>query len=548
MNWPSPSNDSWALLGNLSRTAQLKTSRRESLIAVVQALGATRDPGVLPKIAPYLFDADLHVAIATREAIEHLTAAFPSQLFLGLDAALRWAGYGTFDASGRPDLNPAQVSRLSPSVASAWTLGLLSCFHNGYVREVALIRLAAECTSGTEIPFLLLRLNEWIRGIHAAAERALRDRLTASLSSIFLHHVPLLVRLRKRGRAASSPVFAEIEKLLYAEAPALAGIACGAHDRATRYYALRLALDAMPSLEKEVRENIFQQLSENLEPGMHLQMARWLAQATGLPDLQERFFSAGLGHRFAAARRAALEWAATRDPLHYRPELYAALLDPVAAIRAIGQYHLPKCEPIELRAFYRAAVEQAHRLKPALGGLGEIGQAVDAELALPLMRHPCSGVRAAALATLEKLALSAHLEIFIEALKDPSVTVVRRAVMALKHHVPQIGTDRLLEIFRTLPGTSSRRQLLSLLNRLSKWPKVNALLEVLDVPEETLHATTHSYLSGWLGAFNRSQLDPSFSDFERFEQNVHRHGSRMTPWLREELDALVQQYAGRFAR
>jgi HEAT repeat protein len=76
----------------------------------------------------------------------------------------------------------------------------LASFHaNGFVREVA-IRLLAEFDDGFELPYLLLRTNDWVPKLQVAAASAVLKRVTPSYSKHWFYCLGLIDRLRATHR------------------------------------------------------------------------------------------------------------------------------------------------------------------------------------------------------------------------------------------------------------------------------------------------------------------------------------------------------------
>ncbi len=81
-------------------------------------------------------------------------------------------------------LRPSDVSRLATSKFATSLVGLASFHKSGYVRETATQQLALQRT-GEELPFLLIRLNDWVSEVREVATKAVRARLEPSMRSIF---------------------------------------------------------------------------------------------------------------------------------------------------------------------------------------------------------------------------------------------------------------------------------------------------------------------------------------------------------------------------
>ncbi len=92
------------------------------------------------------------------------------------------------------------VFNLAPSPYFVSRLGLVSFHPNGHVREAAIQRLA-EIHTGEELPFLLIRLNDWVMEVREKAHDAVILRMDPSYAEHFLRHIALVLRLEMCGRA-----------------------------------------------------------------------------------------------------------------------------------------------------------------------------------------------------------------------------------------------------------------------------------------------------------------------------------------------------------
>ncbi len=445
-------------------------------------------------------------------------------------------------------MKPVAVNALPQTSATTPVLLGLASFHaSGYVRQSAIACLD-RVTSGGEIPFLLLRLNDWVASVRQQAEEAIARRLTAAHRDCYLQNLSLVERLRGRRRATQSPTLAEIEHLLGSDLPKLLAAALASQPRVVRRYGLSLAWQAAARLSVSASASVIVKLLETGEQEPRLQVARWLTSQDSPPALQEQFLPPLLVDRFVAVRRLSLSWCATRDPRAHAAVLRAALLDESRAMRAIAQFHLPKLESIDLRRFYQDAVRRSQNdhpgtLKAALGGLAETGRQEDAELVVPFVHSMNVGIRKAALATLAKLAAKDYLEVFLTALQERSPGVSRQARLALEPFAQHIGAHRLEKIFFETANDHVRTQTLLLINRVSKWQKLPLLIHIADLQSGPLGMKTHRLLWDWLLRFNCThQLQPKAAEITCLRQMLATHGRSLDHRLARELHAVLEAF------
>src|SRR3954447_18043505 len=145
-----------ALLDEL--TARVNRSDSVRRIWQVAALGECE---AIPYLAP-LFVAGTPVEIAAvGEAIGSLLSSATTEDLFRLDTSIREYAFWTADDSPWRRFAVSRVPAESNAVANIVLLKLLSMHADGYLREVALRSLNA-IHDGSEIPFLLLRLNDWV--------------------------------------------------------------------------------------------------------------------------------------------------------------------------------------------------------------------------------------------------------------------------------------------------------------------------------------------------------------------------------------------------
>ena len=501
MKWQKLSPAGFALVRQLSHdSSTFFFGRAGRMEHSLRALRDLREPAAIPALLDYLVDKQAGVAAETRTTVEELMARLPPDLLPTLDEGIRTAQGWWYDGEGRRPSKVARetLRRLPSGEVSPVALGLVSCHASGYVREGAVRRLDRESSSGREIPFLLLRLDDWVGAVRSAAESAVRRRLTEAHRPVFLQHLRLIVRLRQRSRSADSPVRAEIQRLLQGDLPALAAAALGCAEAATRAGSLALTWEAARDGDEKTQAEVVQIVLASANPADRLRAACWVVDPKAAPALARSFLPRLLEDRSAAVRRIALGWCSARDPHAHRPQLRAALLDPSASVRDMAQFRLPKVEPIDLRAFYRDALASEPKRKFALAGLGEIGAAADAALVLPWLGAAAIAVRKAALAALGRLALKEHLEVFIAALQDTSPGLSKQARATLTPHADAIGADRLAAIYADARHEHVRKQTLYLIDALWKWEQLPVLVEIVALDKSPSRELAALFLKRWL--------------------------------------------------
>lgn len=369
-----------------------------------------------------------------------------------------------------------------PANVDGALLRLLSFHASGYEREHA-VALLAKIEDGSELPYLLLRLNDWVPEVRDAASDAVLARITASYAPHFARNVTLLDRLRDAKRADHLPLLEQIAELLrvHARPELLAAL----QRRKTARAAFRLLND-----EDAVREGV---RSEDFIVRI------WSIQRGTLPDDVIREL---LDDSFAAVRRESLRVAIRRFP--GTDLLRRALLDRSASIRDEARFHLRSRSDEDPAAIYRDAL--AHNPLVAIAGLGETGNVSDADRLAGYLSHSSSRIRRATIRAIARLQGEAAIPMLLEMILDPSSAVSAQARNSLARQGAMLDGAQLSAMHPT--SDHAKRNLVLLMASLSKW---DSILALLDADREL--ATP--FIERWFAAYNRSQSVPSRAQLER---------------------------------
>ena len=368
------------------------------------------------------------VGDAAARAADEVLRRMPAQEYASLDARVRthgwWAERSRLSWAG---LDPRRLRRQAPKgwLRTAY-FGLASLHRNGRVREAAVQALAEE-RSGDEVPFLVLRLNDWVGPVRARAEEAVRDRLRPEHRQSWTRALPLVLGLEGRERHHAGFVVQGVLRLLTATPDALREV-LASPDRATRRAGHRIAHDAGgDSALLAARRAVG-------DPDVVVRLAAAGSVRTGIVADAE-VETAFLNDPAADVRRRVLLGRVERGTPHADETLREALLDESAGVRSDARFFLGRRtgEPIRADVYRRAldAPATASRLRAALGGLAEVGDASDADLAAPYLADERASVRAAALRAVLSLAAEAHAGRLLDLAQDPSPRVVRSVARAV---------------------------------------------------------------------------------------------------------------------
>jgi hypothetical protein len=425
---------------------------------------------------------------------------------LARDALRRLAGYNVLT----PEEVDALLDRLPPEQLPwldqvlrrtneelLWITPRMLSFHrSGYEREAAVQRLA-QCTTGAELPYLLLRLKDWVPQVRDAAERAVAERIRPEYLPHFARNFilvrePLLHRLRT---LLDDPIL-----------PQLLPTAPRSLIRFLLEHSANVApvvRSALTHADDLVRTWAVRHVSRVLPPEEALATLARLAS-----------------DRAPAVRREAL----SRLPADARPFFERALFDCSAAVRQVARSAL---HDVDVAARYRDALTTAHPV--ALTALSEVGSAADAALIVPFLSHERAAVRRAAVRSASRLAGEAYAQRLADMLLDPSRAVSAAARIALRRHVPILGQTRLEQLLTAATSPHARENIVALMSGLPKWQSITSLLRAAAVPGAI------SSIAQWNARYNRTQTAPSRSEIEALAAALAQAAASLDERLAREL-------------
>ena len=433
-----------------------------------------------------------------------------------------------------PKISPDELERIVTTAEVPTELvGLVNFHPSGYIRELAVRRLT-QSVSGQELPFLLLRLNDWVAPVYQTALMAVQERLTPQYAEALVRNIVLVSNLAGQKRHEHEPVLSAITALL---------------KRPECDDALRQGLAAP---DKQVRRLCFHVLREANDIRLSAGVTRMLADPdpvirlaaarcvrVKLPDDTLRALLPLMKQdAFLPVRREALYASPERMPELALAELRAALLDSNAAMRGIARFHLQQPGGFDVPALYRQTLTASvspSELSTAIGGLGETGTALDVGLILPYLPHPAAKVRRAAVRAVSRLDGDNQIEALFTALWDERPSVTHEAREALRPRLGLLDDVALWRRFKTVTQLHVRRDVLALLASLPKWESVPFLVEAAVDEDPLIQEAASEQIRCWSSRYNKSFARPTQTQLARLEKAL-----RMNPNV--NLEAMVSDW------
>ena len=486
-----------------------------------------------------------HPTITTQMTEEEIFKRYGHQLVVPISKTLEWVIWYMTDASPlelavldkrvreislyRPPepqwlrISPDELERIikAAGVPTA-LLGLVSFHPSGYIREAAMRRLT-QITSGQELPFLLLRLNDWVAPVYQLALAAVQERITPQYADTLVRSSIIVFNLEGRTRHQHGPVLSAITALLKRpECDAALQWGMVAPEKQIRRLCFRILREA----DDARLSGSVSRMSADLDPVIRLAAAR--CARVKLPDDALRTLLPLMKQDGSLpVRREALYASLERLPGLAPAELGAALLDTNAAMRGIARFYLRQSGDFDIPAFYRQALTASvlpSELSTAISGLGEIGEAGDAGLILSYLSHPLAKVRRAAVRAVSRLDGDNHTKALMAALADERPSVTHEAREALRSRLSLLADGALWHLFTTAALPHVRRDVLALMASLPKWESIPFLVEAAADDDPLTQGYATEQVRRWSSRYNSSFARPTLVQLARLEEAL-----RMNP-------------------
>jgi HEAT repeat protein len=506
----------------------------DSPASVLDQLVARGEPLTLGYVLPYAFDTRRAVARAAARAVSSILNRVPVSELPWLDEQLRARSTWGSTWFG---MTPADLDFHERFGSEAGALlGLATCHPSGYVREAGLKALQ-QTRDGSELPFVLIRLNDWVLPVRALAMSLMQDRIRTEYARQLVTVLPLVIRLRSTQRtnhAQTINAILGVLRLPESRDALLQGTKSA--DRQIRRMAFELAAEggAQPV------ETLFKAALADNDPHIRLWAARDLA-ASMPDDALDVALEALEKDRIMAVRREALELRLARRPESVKAKLLASLCDRSTGIRSFCQYHLRTRFQHDPVVDYRISIDaKAAKLPYALAGLGEVGEPSDIARVEPFLTDSRPRVRAAATRTLGRLSKEPPIPPLLRAVQDESPSVSREGRDALRRIAFRVPVDDLRDAFRNSRHAHVRKYALSLLATADLWDGAPTLIAASADAQDDLRRMGRALLGAWLFRTNRVWVVPTGRQLEQIQDALTAHGESMDTRQRDQLTFMLR--------
>ena len=538
-----PSQKTWDLIRGLYADPsfwQKLVGHQDHQLRAFEEIASLGEALVIPHLTPFLLDETSEVRDAAARTIGRLLAHVLSLEFVQLDEAFRdnW-GYISPAASPWIHLKPKDLDRFRQLPNPVIVMGVTSCHGSGYIRDAAINELV-KTFDGSELPFLLVRLNDWVEVVRESATAAVTRRIRPEYACHFSRYLRLVFRLRSCGRSQNEQIVADVIRLL--QEPAAASIlreGTLSDDRWLRRESFRIAIAAKSPQSK----TLLKEMLSDADPIMRLWAARNVLD--DLCDAEVQPFLSTLVHdRFMPVRCEALSVLVRRSPTSSSDALKCALLDGHSSVRSLARHWIKVHEPeFDFASVYRHSLKESlgSRQCAAILGLGETGTPADAAVVLPFLGAPLVGTRKAAIRALAALDRDRYLPEFLTSLTDKHPGVSNEATSALASKTGVVMQE-LQSLFRGDLSPHVRKNLFKLLTCQPFWARGVFLFEALRDRDEHIVELGQRTLRDWLARSRRMATAPNSSELQQLRVALKASAGMLSRHEAREFEFYLKTY------
>lgn len=357
-----------------------------------------------------------------------------------------------------------------------WVLRLGTFHPNGYYREKCIRALKDNKAS---LPYAILRLNDWVREVRAAAEETCLS-VTEFTAPEIIGFLPYLEKVKK-GERANSAAIAGLEKTIAestSKHPVIIDRAfIRQNDGKTRKTVYRFlttnklitkeAVNSIVSLEKsgQIQNLLMTVLIEKYE--------------LSIPELDEY-----LNNRSVNVQKKALEQKYNLLK-GYWDGLENLLLSRSFKVREMTRYILEKHTEIDAKAYYVERMESAYK-KVCIQGIGECGTAQDAEILKPYLEDSDPGIVKVAIHAIALLLKEDAVDIYRRFLSDSRESVAHQAYKEIAAYNLNCGAENLYNLCLTTQSEFMKEKYAYRLLKEPVWEALPYILMLYSCEDEVI--------------------------------------------------------------
>lgn len=501
-------------------------------VSRIRSIGDSSEAFAIADLLSYAFAPNRDVQTEARSAIRRLFEQLPLEQLPAFDEVLRTAWARIEDWYG---LKPSIEKLKGRDSNDQFLLALMSAHRSGYVRAEVIHALGKD-SSEMGIPFLLMRLVDWVEAVRRAADLELIDKLQPQYCGMFVRCLGLVERLSEhtRFRPAYREWVSELLKHPACAEQVTAGL--DSNQRTIRRACYPIAASNPAFSAKRILDRAL------VEPDVAIRRWAFSSGPVLWPGDEIDWVGLAANDAYSPIRQKAFDTLARTEVSS--DELSKFLFDRCTGIRRSCQALCAErfgLVPVEI---YREALTGGNnrRTEIAVRGLAETGSREDGERLMNLLDHHSARVRSAAVHALGVLKVEQVEEKLLERVSLDSRAVVREAASVLLLR-KLVSPGAISAAARQNANGQAQLAVLRQMWRAGKWVQLRLYLESATSDNRKLAECALERLAVWESHFNRTFVQPSAGEPAELLVLTHRVESRLPADLARRIAFIVQSFA-----
>lgn len=504
---------------------------------LIELLNENIKLSAIPDVFQLLLSSDEKIKLQAAEVLNHVMSTLSPTRLIKVDKIFRDRSSYDWQYDWRNKKPKELLHPLMSEEEKVSILGLSSFHPNGYFREKAIIALSDMKTGGA-VPYLLIRINDWVRPVRSTSKEKLLRYITPEHAAYFVSNLPLVLRLKECSRDEHIDIVDAVVSIISSVE--------GSHKLISGLQTadpkVRLACYKI-ILQTKVMDNrtIINYLIKDTNPYNRLFVLRNIR--TDITKDEFLDISQLLLHdKFAQIRIFTLELLNSFMHEEAITILEKSLFDNNQSVRELSRYLLSKNNKYDFAAIYRDAIQKSERLYPSICGLGETGNINDSRIIIKFMDSDVAKIVKASINALARLDIQGYKEEILLFLNDDRAGVSKTVRRVLSKEINAGDADDIYRIFLKATYDHVKINSCILLCSLSKWNAIRYIIEFCADKNEGISLLGQNALEGWKLRYNQSFTTPSSNQMKEIREVFEYFGKAIKESDRDFIEFCVFHY------
>lgn len=491
----------------------------------------------IPEVFQLLLSKDKGTRLKSAKMLNSIMCTLNSSQLIKVDKIFRERASYTWDYNWSNKQPEDLFHPLMTEEEKLTILGLGSFHPDGYFREKAIRRLS-QMNNDFKIPYLLIRINDWVKKVRDVSQEYLLYYLKPENAGAFITSLPLVYRLENCSRNAYDDIFNAIISMLSSE-ECSSKLIEGLHsaDPKVRLLCYKIMIQAGVLDNK----SMIHYLLKDSYPYIRLLVLKAI-QKTITADEFDDMSQQLLQDKSAQIRIIALEILHKYKAYEAADTLEKSLFDKNQAVRRLARDLLNKHKEYDYSSIYRNAIYKNKDIYSCICGLGETGNISDAKIIADFILADSVKIVRASLYALSKLDFEGYKEKFIFLLNDSRPGVSKTAKWVLYGQINNNDETVIYGIFKEAIYDHVKVNTCTLLCSLRKWVAIRYILEFCDDKSQDISTRGSHALESWKLRVNRSFTIPAKDQVEEIRKSMSRFGEAIKDSDKEFIEFTIKNF------